>query len=240
MDDLLGRFGLRTRYNRFAYWWGDFVGWLAGLKGTAIFIGGIGVWIVFWCTIDQWWLWGSLNLAPATAVGRAGLCLKPVSVIVLAIGLGRLQKHFDITPWWRKPLAWLRAFPTQFESRTFTARGAMASVSPSGTAHGRVIRENEALEEKVERLEEEINDIRNQLRDVKSALEEEIESVRDEIEQYKEKQSDKIESIEDSLERVAIDDLMWEGIALGWLFVGQLMSSQPVALAEWLQFLLEG
>jgi hypothetical protein len=87
-------------------------------------------------------------------------------------------------------------------------------------------------------LERDIDNLRDRIRDAKSELQDEIQSVSEDLETHKQNQADRLENIHDSLERIAIKDLMWEGIALGWLFVGPLMASEPAFVAGWIQLLL--
>jgi len=238
MSTLLERLNLGGAYAKARYWGGNFLSWLARTKGPVIFVAGILLWTLFWWHLDFWLFWTTIESPPIVAVRRSGLCLQLTSVIVLAIGLGRLQRHFDATPWWRKPLDWLRDFPTRFELPTITADVSLMGRGPSFSADLTALSKDETLEQRVERLENELNQLEEKLDETASDLREEIGSVSDDLEAYKKKQAERMETFEASLERVAIDDLMWEGIALGWLFVGPLMKSEPATVAEWIQLLV--
>lgn len=215
------------KYKYVRLWWEKLRNWLGRTKGVLSFSIGILLSVYGWSLTDA---------STVTIFQRAGLTVQLGAVAILAYRLGVLQKHFDVTPWWRKPWAWIQDFPTRGKPEPQIAHGQPATMEiTAGT--GTVERSQETLEEKVERLDSQLQGLRERLEDTKSELLEKHEGLKEEFETYKERQSATLERFRTSLEKVTLGDLWMEGVALGWLFVGPLMTAEPSFVAQFLSFL---
>ena len=187
--------------------------------------------------------WGLLGVFAALAIGLlshsahadalvlAGTLLQVAAVIVLAVRLGCLQKHFGATPWWQKPIQWLKDFPFKVpQGRTITAEfGGYATAGGSAS-----LREGipEDLEKRIARLERMTDKLENRLDEVRSELKDEISSLEEDIQEERSRREQQIQRLKSSVERVSIGDLKWEGVALGWLLIGPLLSGEAEVLAK--------
>jgi flagellar capping protein FliD len=218
---------LARMFKRFRFWLGNFLRWLARTKGVAAFALGV---------LLSLYLWSLTGTQVTVFVRKAGLSLQIGSGAILAYRLGVLQKHFDATPWWTKPWAWIRDFPTRFKPEPQVVHGESATMSVSAGT-GTVERSSETLEERVDRLESELEGVKDRLEEVKADLLEKHDALREDFEEYKERQSAKMNQIRESFEKVTIGDLWMEGVALGWLLIGRIMTNEPEFIGHVLRLL---
>lgn len=218
--------GLEQRY--FWIWWGNFKSWVARTKGVFSFAVGVILCLAVWSLTDS---------QIHAVIRRSGLSLQLGAVAILAYRLGVLQQHFETTPWWSKPWAWIRDFPTRFKPEPQIAHGEPATVKVSAQP-GTVERSHETLEEKVERLDRQVGNLKERLDETKTELLEKHDTLRDDFEEYKERQSEKMDQFQNALQEVTLGDLWMEGVALGWLFLGPLMVTEPRIAAHFLRYLL--
>lgn len=217
--------GLEPRY--FWIWWENFKSWIARTKGVFSFAAGVTLCLALWSLTDS---------QTHTVIRRAGLSLQLGAVAILAYRLGALQQYFDTTPWWSKPWAWIHDFPTRFKPEPQIAHGKPATVKVTANP-GTVERSQETLEEKVERLDRQVGNLKERLDEVKSELSEKHDSLRDDFEEYKEQQAEKMGRFQDALQEINLSDLWMEGVALGWLFLAPLMVTESRIVAHFLRYL---
>lgn len=103
---------------------------------------------------------------------------------------------------------------------------------------GTAERSHETLEEKVERLDRQVGNLKERLDETKSELLEKHDTLRNDFEEYKEKQAEKMGRFQNALQEINLGDLWMEGVALGWLFLAPLMVSEPRTVAHLLRYLL--
>ena len=197
------------------------------------------------------WLWLAVAIlllvaayvfpAPATLPDRvrwSGMLFQFVGLIPVLYGLNKAPQFFDRPPLWKTVGQWLgRARYMLWPPKPIRASGAATAGAAvaSGTMEARVTRSGGSLEDRVKRLEADVNRIEEKL----PAIEQSIRKLRDEtIERIAREQTDRQGShreIEKKLESVTIGDihLLFGGVV--FLFFGIAFATVPNEIAWVLQ-----
>lgn len=190
--------------------WGNFVDWCADAPVVVVVLLGSTTLLLAWLFVVGYFP------NPKPLVRGTGVFLQLFGFIIAAYGLEKTLKEFGRTPSTSRILPWFRKLPSVFQTRrneSITLHGEPAKISTkAGT--GEVRYDNLSLPERVERLEERIEELKE---NIQTRINEEVERLENKIEEEVEAVEQEVQDVREKVKEVNVGEralwMEWGGVS---------------------------